>query len=118
MIADLDALLAQLATLRDRPSGTRRITIGDHAADSVRMPRIGDCLHQWPAVTLEIPVDAGLTDSVANQFDAGIRLGEQVDRDRIAVPVSPRMRCAAMATPDDLAGRTLPVVPHANGPLK
>jgi DNA-binding transcriptional LysR family regulator len=112
MIAELDEQLAQLATLRDRPSGLIRITVGDHPVEFVLMPRIGAFLSQWPEVALEISVDAGLTDIVAKRFDAGIRLGEQVDRDMIAVPVSPPMRFAAVATPGYLHGREPPLHPQ------
>lgn len=98
----LDEVEAELATvreMRDKPAGTIRITTSDHAANTILFPKLGRVLPNYPDVKVEITVDYGLTDIVANRFDAGVRLGEAVARGMIAVPIGPEMRMAAVATP-------------------
>lgn len=109
---DIDAELLALADLRDRPAGTIRITAGDHAVDTILMPKITPFLRAYPEVKLDISVDVGLTDIVARRFDAGVRMGEQIDRDMIAVKIGPDIRMAVVGTPGYFATRPKPVLPQ------
>ena len=108
----IDAELAGLTALRDRPSGTIRITAGEHAADCVLWPVLKKMLPDYPDIQVEVIVDYGLTDIVAERYDAGIRLGEQVAKDMIAVRVGPDMRMAVVAAPAYLETRPKPKVPQ------
>lgn len=96
---EIQAELAALGEMRDRPTGTIRITTGEHAAISVLAPALEKFLPDNPDVTVEIIVDYGLTDIVAERFDAGVRLGEQLAKDMIAVRISPEMRMAVVGSP-------------------
>ena len=103
--------IAELNELRDKPSGTIRITSTEHAARHVLWPVIQPYLAQYPDVAIEISVDSGLVDIVAERFDAGIRLGESIAKDMIAVRIGPDLRMAAFASPDYLARRGIPRTP-------
>jgi DNA-binding transcriptional LysR family regulator len=109
---DIDAGLAALAELRDKTAGTIRITAHDHAVRSVLWPALVKLLPEYPDITIEIVIDYGLTDIVAGRFDAGIRSGELVDRDMIAVRIGPDMRMAVVGTPAYFATRPAPSVPQ------
>lgn len=109
---EIDAELAQLSALRDKPAGTVRISASDHAARALLWPRLAPLLRDYPEVRVEISVDAGLVDIVAERFDAGVRLGEQVAKDMIAIRVGPDLRMAAVAAPAYLAGRPPPLTPQ------
>jgi len=109
---DIDAGLAALAELRDKPAGTIRITAHDHAVRSVLWPALVKLLPEYPDITIEIVIDYGLTDIVAGRFDAGIRSGELVDRDMIALRIGPDMRMAVVGTPAYFATRATPAVPQ------
>jgi DNA-binding transcriptional LysR family regulator len=102
---DIDAALASLSELRDKPGGTLRITTGEHAASTILWPVLRKLLPDYPDIRVEVISDSSLTDIVAERFDAGIRLGEQVARDMIAVPIGPPMRMAVVGSPDYLASR-------------
>lgn len=102
---DIDTALASLSELRDKPSGTIRITTGEHAASTILWPVLRKLLPDYPDIRIEVISDSSLTDIVAERFDAGIRLGEQVARDMIAVPIGPPMRMAVVGSPDYLASR-------------
>lgn len=102
---DIDAALARLSELRDQPSGTIRITTGEHAASTILWPVLQKLLPDYPDIRVEVISDSSLTDIVAERFDAGIRLGEQVAKDMIAVPIGPPMRMAVVGTPGYLASR-------------
>jgi DNA-binding transcriptional LysR family regulator len=108
----IEAQLAVLRQLRERPSGTIRITATDHAAETVLWPAVEGLMASYPEVSVEISVDAGLRDIVSERFDAGIRMGELIERDMIAIPVGPEMRMAAVATPEYLARRGIPRTPQ------
>lgn len=95
----VEAELASLSELRTKPAGTVRITALDHAADTILWPAVERLLPDYPDVRVEISVDNALTDIVAGRFDAGIRLGEQVARDMIAVPIGPPLRMACVGAP-------------------
>ena len=102
---EIDAELAALSSLRDTPSGSIRITAGPHAAETVLWPRLKPLLKRYPDIRIEIHNDNALTDIAAERFDAGVRLGEQVAKDMIAVRIGPELRMAAVATPAYLDSR-------------
>jgi DNA-binding transcriptional LysR family regulator len=104
--------LASLSELRDRPAGTIRITAAEHAANHVLWPRLAPVMHDYPDVRIDINVDYGMTNIVSQRFDAGVRLGDQVEKDMIAVRISPDLRMAVVATPEYLARRGKPRVPQ------
>ena len=109
---EIQVSLAQLAAMRDRPAGTIRITSADHAAESILWPALERFLPDYPDIHVEISVDDTLRDIVADRFDAGVRLGEQVARDMIAVRIGPDVRMVVVASPSYLAGKPAPVTPH------
>ncbi len=96
---EIQAELTALTEMRDKPAGTVRITAGEHAAISVLAPALDKFLPDNPDVKVEITVDYGLTDIVAERYDAGVRLGEQVAKDMIAVKIGPEMRMAVVGAP-------------------
>src|SRR3954468_15274341 len=109
---EIDAGLAQLGNLPDKPAGTIRISASDHAARAVLWPRLAPLLRDYPEIKVEISVDASLVDIVAERFDAGVRLGEQVAKDMIAVRIGPDLRMAAVAAPSYFAGRPALATPQ------
>lgn len=112
---DIDQKLAALTELREKPAGTVRITAGAHAARKVLWPAIERVTTEYPDVRIEVSVDAELVDIVAERFDAGVRLGERLEQDMIAVPISPRLRMAAFASPGYLAAWGTPTSPYELG---
>jgi DNA-binding transcriptional LysR family regulator len=109
---EIDAELAALNALRDKPAGTVRITTGEHAAEAILWPALAKLLPDYPDIKVEIIVDYGLTDIVAERYDAGVRLGEQVARDMIAVRIGPDMRMAVVGAPSYFARRKPPETPQ------
>jgi DNA-binding transcriptional LysR family regulator len=109
---EIETELAALSALREKPAGTIRITAGEHAADAILWPAIARLLPDYPDIRIEIIVDYGLTDIVAERYDAGVRLGEQVARDMIAVRISPDMRMAVVGSPAYFARRPKPRTPQ------
>lgn len=109
---EIEAELQALGALRDKPSGTIRITTGEHAANEVLLPALERFLPSYPEITVEVMIDYGLTDIVAQRYDAGIRLGEQVAKDMIAVRIAPDMRMSVVGTPGYFAKRKKPKVPQ------
>lgn len=105
---ELEGLLA----LRERPAGTIRITASEHAAHEVLWPALARFLPQYPDITVEVSVDQSFTDIVAERFDAGVRFGEQVDKDMIAVRIGPDLRMLVVGTPEYFAGRPAPRRPQ------
>ncbi|KQQ85663.1 LysR family transcriptional regulator [Aureimonas sp. Leaf324] len=101
-----------LSEYRDKPAGTIRITADEHAVTTILAPALGRILLRYPDIKVEVTVDFGLTDIVAERFDAGIRIGEQVAKDMIAVPVGPEMRMVVVGAPMYFAGRHLPKKPQ------
>ncbi|SMB40440.1 putative transcriptional regulator [Serratia proteamaculans] len=97
--AEIENELDALSEMRERPAGNIRITAGEHAVDSVLWPVLKSFLADYPDINVEITVDNTLTDIVAGRFDAGIRLGEQVAKDMIAVRIAPDMRMIPIASP-------------------
>jgi DNA-binding transcriptional LysR family regulator len=96
---EIESALVALKELREKPAGTIRITAGEHAAISVLQPALKQFLPDYPDITIEIIVDYGLTDIVADGYDAGVRMGEQVAKDMIAVRIGPDMRMAVVGSP-------------------
>ena len=103
-IEDIQAELAQMSGLREKPAGTVRISADEHAASMVLWPALERFLPDYPDINVEIVVDNGLIDIVAERFDAGVRSGGIVAKDMIAVPIGPDMRMAVVASPSCLAG--------------
>lgn len=111
-LEEIDAELAALGELRERPAGTVRITATEHAADTVLWPRLTKFLRRYPDIKVEIVVDYGLTDIVAQRFDAGVRSGEQIAKDMIAVRIGPDLRMAVVGAPSYLGNRPEPTKPQ------
>jgi DNA-binding transcriptional LysR family regulator len=103
--------LSEVGELRDRPSGTIRLSADEHAAETVLWPRLETFLPAYPEIKVEIVVDNRMIDIVADRFDAGVRLGEVVAKDMIAVAIGPPMRMAVVASPAYLAARGSARVP-------
>jgi DNA-binding transcriptional LysR family regulator len=108
----IEAELVAIAALGDEPAGTIRITTGSHAAETILWPAVGALLRDYPAIEVEISVDAGFIDIVAERFDAGVRLGETIAQDMVAVRIGPDLRMAAVASPGYFAVREAPASPH------
>lgn len=106
--AELDALTA----LRDKPAGTVRITSGDHVLQTTLLPKLAPLLLEYPDVNVEFDVNYGFRDIVADRFDAGVRLGDYIDKDMIAVPIGPRLRMAVVASPSYFATHPKPKTPR------
>ena len=111
-LEEIEAELAALSALRDRPSGTIRITAHDHAVRAVLWPALARLLPGYPDIKVEIVIDYGLTDIVAERYDAGIRAGEMVAKDMIAVRIGPDMRSAVVGAPSYFADRPRPRAPQ------
>ncbi|OZY42675.1 LysR family transcriptional regulator [Pseudomonas fragi] len=108
---EINSELALLSKFRDRPAGKLRITAGEHAAIAVLQPVLAQLLPDHPDLSIEIIVDYGLTDIVAEGFDAGVRLGEQVAKDMIAMRIGPDMRMAVVGSPAYFSRHPKPVNP-------
>jgi DNA-binding transcriptional LysR family regulator len=106
--SELDALTA----IRDKPGGTVRITCGDLVLRSNLLPKLTPLLRAYPDIKMEFDVNYGLRDIVADRFDAGVRLGESIDKDMVAVPIGPRLRMAAVAAPCYFASNPVPKKPR------
>lgn len=109
---EIETHVAALNDLRERPAGNIRITADEFSLRTVLWPRLRGVLAEHPDIKVEIEADYRLTDIVAEKFDAGVRLGESIDKDMIAVPIGPPVRMLAVATPDYFARRGRPRVPH------
>ncbi|PDS67606.1 LysR family transcriptional regulator [Rhizobium anhuiense] len=109
---EIESELAALSAFREKPAGTIRINAGEHAADAVLWPALEKLLPDYPDINVEIIVDYGLTDIVAERYDAGVRLGEQVAKDMIAVRIGPDMRMAVVGTPAYFTTRPKPLTPQ------
>jgi DNA-binding transcriptional LysR family regulator len=108
----IEAELAALSELRDKPAGNIRITATEYAADSILLPKLSKLLRGNPDINVEIVVDYGLTDIVAQRFDAGVRSGEQVAKDMIAVRIGPDLRMAVVGAPSYFRKRPEPKKPQ------
>jgi len=109
---EIDAELASIAELREKPAGTIRITATEFVIDTILLPKLAGLLRQYPDIKVEFIVDYGLTDIVAEQYDAGVRTGEQVGKDMIAVRIAPDMRMAVVGAPSYFKSRAEPKKPQ------
>ncbi|AHF84317.1 LysR family transcriptional regulator [Rhizobium leguminosarum bv. trifolii WSM1689] len=109
---EIESELAALSAFREKPAGTIRINAGEHAADTVLWPALEKLLPDYPDINVEIIVDYGLTDIVAERYDAGVRLGEQVAKDMIAVRIGPDMRMAVVGAPAYFDNKPTPLTPQ------
>ena len=111
-VEEIQAAIVALSALRDRPAGTLRINADEHAAHAILWPAAEALLPDYPDIKIEITVDYGLSDIVADRFDAGVRLGGIVAKDMIAVPIGPPMRMATVGAPSYFANRPAPRRPE------
>lgn len=111
-LEEIEAEIASVSEMQHRPAGLVRITTADHAAKTVLWPKLVPLLMEYPDIKVEIIRDYGLVDIAAERYDAGVRLGEQVAQDMIAVRIAPDMRMAIIAAPTYFEGRAKPVVPQ------
>ena len=111
-IEEIEAELDRLSELREKPAGTIRITAHEHALNAILLPALSKFLPQYPDINVEVMIDYGLTDIVAQRFDAGVRSGGQVAKDMIAARIGPDMRMAVVGAPSYFAKRSLPKKPQ------
>ena len=111
----LEKIEAELASLREmsgKPAGNIRITAGEHSAEAILWPALTRLLAAYPDIKVELVIDYGLTDIVAERYDAGVRLGEQIAKDMIAVRIGPDMRMAVVGAPSYFAKHARPKQPQ------
>lgn len=111
-MAEIEDEIATLMTFRDKPSGSIRLTLSDHALESVVWPKLKPVLREYPDITVELILDSTFRNIVEEQFDAGVRLGESVEKDMIAVRIGPDWRLVAVASPGYLAEHGVPEHPQ------
>jgi DNA-binding transcriptional LysR family regulator len=111
-LEEIDAELASIAELREKPAGTIRITATEYAIQSVLVPKLARLLREYPDIKAEMIVDFGLRDIVAEGYDAGVRSGEQVAKDMIAVRIGPELRMAVVGAPSYFRNRPEPKNPR------
>jgi DNA-binding transcriptional LysR family regulator len=109
---EIEVELAAVRELREKPAGTIRITAMEYASDTILLPKLAKLLREYPDIKVEITIDYGLTDIVAQRYDAGVRSGEQVAKDMIAVRIGPDMRMAVVGAPSYLKKRSEPKTPQ------
>lgn len=111
-IAEIEEEIAALTALRDKPSGSIRLTLSDHALESVVWPKLKLVLRDYPDINVELVLDSTFRNIVEEGFDAGVRLGESVEKDMIAVRIGPDWRLVAVASPEYLAAHGVPEHPQ------
>jgi len=111
-LEEIDDRISALTELRERPAGNIRITTSAHAARTILWPAIDRLAASYPDISVELNIEAGFTDIVAERFDAGVRLGQRLEQDMIAMRIGPRLRMATVASPAYLARQGVPMVPH------
>jgi DNA-binding transcriptional LysR family regulator len=111
-LEDIDREIDVLMAMRDKPSGTLRINAGEHAVRTVLWPKLDPFLNRYPDIKVEVHIDNGFVDIVAGRYDAGVRLGDEVAGDMIAVRIGPDWRMAVVATPAYFQSRGAPKSPH------
>jgi DNA-binding transcriptional LysR family regulator len=109
---EIEADLAALVAFRETPSGTVRLTLSDHALQTTVWPKLAQVLANYPDIRVELYSDNGMRNIVEERFDAGVRLGESVDKDMIAVRIGPDWRLCAVASPDYFARHGIPAMPQ------
>ena len=112
MLRDIDLSIAELSNFRDKPAGPIRVTSVEHAAKTILNPALASLLPEYPDISVEIIIDYGLTDIVAERFDAGVRLGESVEKDMISVRISPDIPMAIVGAPEYFASNRPPEDPE------
>jgi DNA-binding transcriptional LysR family regulator len=110
-LQEIEVELLSLSAMRNTPAGTVRITAHDHAISTVLWPRLLPLLRRYPDIQIEFSVDYAFTDIASHRFDAGVRVGDRVDKDMVAVRIAPDLRMAVAASPEYLAGKPLPKKP-------
>jgi DNA-binding transcriptional LysR family regulator len=108
----IGAQLASIGELRERPAGSLRITASEHAATTVLWPALRRLLPDYPEINVELSIDSSLTDIVSGRFDAGVRLGEAVAKDMVAVRIGPDLSMAVVGSPSYFARHPAPRVPQ------
>lgn len=111
-LADLEQELEALIQLNGTASGNIRLSAGEHSARNLVWPKLKPFLREYPEINVELVVDNGFVNIVDGRFDAGIRLGESVDKDMVAVKIGPDMRMAVVGSPEYIAAYGLPQTPH------
>lgn len=111
-IEEIQRALDSLSELREKPSGTIRLTASEHAAETILWPAVAKLVNDYPDIKVEIVIDYGLTDIVGGRFDAGVRPGETIAQDMIAVPIGPELRMTVTGAPSYFASRSLPKKPQ------
>ncbi len=111
-LGEIRTRLDDLSRLRERPAGNVRITCSHHAAQTVLWPAIDAVMARYPDIRVELSMDGALTNIVADRFDAGVRLGEQVERDMIAARIGPDLRMLVVGSPDYFAKAGRPLTPR------
>ena len=109
---EIEAELAALSALREKPAGTIRINAGEHAAETILWPALAEFLPRYPDIKVELTVDNGLANIVAERYDAGVRLGEQLAKDMIAVRIGPDFRMVVVGAPSYFKRRERPKRPQ------
>lgn len=109
---EIEAELDALTELRDKPAGTVRITCGESVLRTTLLPKLTPILREYPDIKLEFDMNYGFRDIVADRFDAGVRLGNTIDKDMIAVPIGPPLHMAVVASPSYFAAHPIPLIPH------
>ncbi len=109
---EIEAEVTSLSELRGNPAGNIRITVGEHAAETILWPALAKLLPKYPDIKVELIIDYGLTNIVAERYDAGVRLGEQIAKDMIAVRIGPDMRMAVVGAPSYFANHPGPKRPQ------
>src|SRR4051812_14889188 len=109
---EIEAEITALGELREKPAGTIRITATDYAIETILWPKLRKYLLRYPEVQVELLTDYGLSDIVAERFDAGVRIGEQVAKDMIAVRIGPDISIAVVGAPSYLSTHPAPQVPQ------
>lgn len=108
---EIEAEMDVLTALRDKPAGTVRITCGDHIVRTTLLPKLVPLLNEFPDIKIEFDINYGFRDIVADRFDAGVRMGDTIDKDMIAVPIGPKLRMAAVASPAYFSKHPAPKTP-------
>jgi len=109
---EIEAEVSAVSELREKPAGTIRITATENATETILVPKLAPLLRDYPDIKVEIVIDYGLTDIVAQQYDAGVRSGEQVAKDMIAARIGPDMRMAVVGAPSYFRKRPEPKTPQ------
>jgi DNA-binding transcriptional LysR family regulator len=112
LLDEIEAGMAALSEFREKPAGTIRITTGEHAAHAVLWPALERLLPDYPDIKVELDINNGMTDIVAGRYDAGVRLGEQVAKDMVAVRIGPDTRMAVVGAPSYFTTRPRPQTPQ------